>query len=51
VGCGCGGTKKQAQQYVYTDPKGNQTTYQTEVQARASQIRNGGGTYVVMAAR
>lgn len=37
--------------YVYTDPKGNQTTYTSEIQARAAQIRNGGGTFTAIPAR
>lgn len=43
MGCNC--TKKQGtQSYIYTDPKGRQTVYRTEVEARAAQIRQGGGS-------
>lgn len=48
MGCNCGKTMA-TQQFVYTDPKGNQVTYTSEVQARAAQIRNGGGVYVAVA--
>jgi hypothetical protein len=39
MGCNCGGTTK-AQSFIYTDPKGKQTVYRTEVEARAAQIRD-----------
>lgn len=45
MGCNCGQAKAQ-QKFIYTDPKGNQTVYTSEVQARAAQIRNRGGSYV-----
>jgi len=32
--------------WIYTAPNGQKTTYTSEVQARAAQIRNKGGTYV-----
>lgn len=44
MGCACG-NKNQAMEFVYVDPKGKSTTYTSEVQARAAQIRNQGGSY------
>lgn len=44
MGCNCGG-KGGSKTYVYTDPNGNQKTYNSEVEAKAAQIRNGGGSY------
>lgn len=46
MGCNCGGKKSAGvvSQYVYTSPSGAKTTYNSEVQAKAAQIRNGGGT-------
>lgn len=42
MGCNC--TKNTSNtQYVYTDGKGVQRTYRTEIEARAAQIRAGGG--------
>lgn len=50
MGCNCGKTTKTAQNYVYTNPTTNaKVVYRTEVEARAAQIRNGGGTYVAVA--
>ena len=47
MGCNCGGAKAAATKFVYTHPvTGAKTTYTSEVQARAAQIRNKGGTYV-----
>ena len=40
MGCGCGG-KNAKVNYIYTDPKGAQKTYNTEVEAKAAKIRNG----------
>jgi len=46
MGCGCGGTKTATTRWVYTHPvTGAKTVYTSEVQARAAQIRNKGGTY------
>lgn len=50
MGCNCG-QKSTSQQFVYTAPDGKTTTYTSEVQARAAQIRQGGGSYTVMAVR
>lgn len=45
MGCNCG-SKTQEFSFVYTAPDGRTTTYTSEVQARAAQIRNGNkGTY------
>ena len=50
MSCNCG--KAQAKiNYVYVSPKGDKTTYTSEVQARAAQIRLGGGTYTAVPAR
>lgn len=44
MGCGCGG-KKKPQSFVWTSSDGSQTKqYNTEVEAKAQQIRKG-GTY------
>ena len=45
MACNCGGTKA-AEKYIYTAPDGTQTVYTSEVQARAAQIRQRGGSYV-----
>lgn len=41
--CNCG-KKNAAVKWVYTSPSGQTTTYNTEVEAKAAQIRQGGGT-------
>lgn len=43
MACGSCGKKKGSASFVYTSPKGQTTTYPTEIEARAAQIRNGGG--------
>ena len=43
--CNCGGTKT-AQEWVYRF-RGQSKVYKTEVEARAAQIRNGGGTITI----
>jgi hypothetical protein len=48
MGCNCG-AKNQTQQFLYVSPRGEHTVYTSEVQARAAQIRNGGGTITVQA--
>lgn len=45
MACACGGGSAKAKSYVYTAPNGASKTYKTEVEARAAQIKNGGGTY------
>lgn len=47
MGCNCnrGGVQTS---YVYKDPKGNTTTYRTEIEAQAAKIRNGGGSYTTV---
>lgn len=45
MGCNCGGTKTATTKWIYVAPNGTKTTYTSEVQARAAQIRNKGGTY------
>jgi t-SNARE complex subunit (syntaxin) len=49
MGCNCGGAKTASQQFLYTSPKGESKVYTSEVQARAAQIRNGGGQITVQA--
>jgi hypothetical protein len=41
--CNCGSSNNTNQQYVYTDGKGVQRSFRTEIEARAAQIRAGGG--------
>ena len=43
MGCNCGKRGTAAVKYVYTSPTGKQTTYNTEVEAKAAMIRGGGG--------
>lgn len=43
MGCNCGGGTTAKNTYIYTDPNGQQHTYNTEIEARAAQIRAGGG--------
>lgn len=44
MGCNCNkGTAKQ--KFIYTAPDGSKKTYPTEIEARAAQIRQGGGSY------
>ena len=50
MGCNCGGTKTAPTKFLYTSPKGENKVYKTEVEARAAQIRNGGGRITVQAA-
>lgn len=50
MGCNCGQKAQPKQAFVYTAPDGSKTTYNSEVQARAAQIRQGGGTYQPVAA-
>jgi hypothetical protein len=49
MACGCSGGNKNAdgtpKEFVFTNPRGEQKTYRTEMEARAAQIRAGGGTY------
>ena len=44
LACNCGSKNQTIYTYVYTDPQGGSKTYRTEVEARAAQIRNQGGT-------
>lgn len=47
--CNCGGAAKTSK-YIYTAPDGKQTIYTSEIQARAAQIRNSGGSYTAVPA-
>lgn len=41
MACNCAGNKV-ALKYIYTGPDGRQSTYNTEIEARAAQVRAGG---------
>jgi len=45
--CNCGGgsaaSAKSQSTYVFTDPTGKQRSFNTDIEARAAQIRAGGG--------
>lgn len=41
--CNCGKSSAKQTTYVYVDPKGRQTSYRTEIEAKAAKIRAGGG--------
>jgi hypothetical protein len=43
VGCGCTGNGQQNVTYIYTTPQGRQVSYRSEIEAKAAQIRAGGG--------
>lgn len=49
MGCNCGGRGKKNQIFVYSF-HGVVKEYKTEVEARAAQIRNGGGVITTKAA-
>jgi hypothetical protein len=52
VSCNCGAKAQAKINFVYTHPKTKAaTTYKSEIEARAAQIRNGGGTYTAVPAR
>jgi hypothetical protein len=48
MGCNCGQSKNGSREWVYSY-RGVTKVYKTEVEARAAQIRNGGGTITVRA--
>lgn len=41
MGCNCGGTAKKFK-YIFTNDQGRQFTYDSEIEAKAAQIRAGG---------
>lgn len=42
--CNCGGASANAKViHIYTDAKGRQQSFNTDIEARAAQIRAGGG--------
>jgi hypothetical protein len=44
MGCNCAGQQRAAAvKHIYTNPQGRQTSYNTEIEARAAQVRAGGG--------
>ena len=42
MGCRCGSSKSKKYVYIHVSPTGRQTSYGTEVEAKAAQIREGG---------
>lgn len=50
MGCNCGQKTQPKMNFVYVSPRGERKVYKTEVEARAAQIRNGGGTYTTVRA-
>lgn len=50
MACACGKSATK-QQFNYTAPDGSTKVYKTEIEARAAQIRNGGGTYTAVPIR
>jgi len=46
--CNCGASGG-AKQYLFVAPDGTQKTYQTEIEAAAAKVRNGGGTVTAVA--
>lgn len=48
MGCNCNKGGK-ASKVIYKSPTGQTTEYRTEIEAQAAKIRNGGGTYTVVA--
>lgn len=40
--CNCGGNKAAAKQFIFTDGNGRQWTYNTEIEAKAAQVRASG---------
>ncbi|HEU4911411.1 MAG TPA: hypothetical protein VFV76_05905 [Actinomycetes bacterium] len=43
MGCGCTGNGQSKVTYIYTTPEGRQVSYRSEIEAKAAQIRAGGG--------
>jgi hypothetical protein len=43
MACGCGGAQNSKVAYVFTDATGKQRQFRTDIEARAAQIRAGGG--------
>ena len=54
MACGCGGGNKNAdgtpKSWVFKNDKGEQTTYRSEIEARAAQVRaeRSGGSGVIL---
>lgn len=42
MGCSCRGSSTKNYIYVYTSATGVQTSYRTEIEAKAAQVRAGG---------
>lgn len=52
MGCNCGGSAAAKNvNHVFTDSSGVQRTYRTEIEAKAAQIRSGGGGNIRTVAR
>jgi len=50
MGCNCGGNRRTNIKFVYIAPNGMKTVYNTEIEAKAAKIRNGGGSITTQAA-
>jgi len=48
--CNCGQARRGAYKFVYIAPNGTRTTYNTEIEAKAAKIRNGGGSITTVKA-
>lgn len=48
MACGCQGAKNDApKEWVFTNAKGEQRSFRSEIEARAAQIRAGGEGHIV----
>lgn len=43
MACGCGQSRTAKFSYIYTDATGQQRSFNTDIEARAAQVRAGGG--------
>lgn len=50
MGCGCQGSKATST-WVYVSRDGNQYTFKSQLEARAKQIRDGGGGTITAVSR
>ena len=42
MGCNCGGSRAKTYTYIHVSATGRQTSYRTEIEAKAAVIREGG---------
>lgn len=49
--CNCGGNKAAKQQFIFTDANGRQWTYNTEIEAKAAQVRSNGSGNIRVATK